>query len=70
MLERLDEMISEPEESESILVLASKLATYAAENARKRNQEAKAELGKKNLKKMQFLNNKIRTKNIRSKNSF
>ena len=26
MLERLDEMISEPEESESILVLASKLA--------------------------------------------
>ena len=46
MLERLDEMISEPEESESILVLASKLATYAAENARKRNQEAKAELGK------------------------
>ena len=46
MLERLDEMISEPEESESILVLASKLATYAAENARKRNQEARAELGK------------------------
>lgn len=46
MLERLDEMISEPEESESILVLASKLATYAAENARKRNQEAKAELDK------------------------
>ena len=46
MLERLDEMISEPEESESILVLASKLATFAAENARKRNQEAKAELGK------------------------
>ncbi|CAG5105247.1 Oidioi.mRNA.OKI2018_I69.chr1.g1959.t1.cds [Oikopleura dioica] len=46
MLERLDEMISEPEESESILVLASKLATYAAENARKRNQEARAELEK------------------------
>ena len=46
LLEKIDLMITEPEQSESILVLASKLATFAAENARKRNQESKDEIGK------------------------
>ena len=48
LLEKIDDMLSEPEQAESILVLASKLATFAAENARKRNQESKDEIGLSN----------------------
>jgi cytidylate kinase len=46
LLQKIDDMLTEPEQAESILVLASKLATFAAENARKRNQESKTEIGK------------------------
>ena len=45
LLEKIDLLLEEPEQAESILVLASKLATFAAENARKRNLEAKNEIG-------------------------
>ena len=46
LLEKIDLLLEEPEQAESILVLASKLATFAAENARKRNLEAKNQIGK------------------------
>ena len=39
-------MISDCNQNESILELASKLAVYAAENARKRQRETKDEIGK------------------------
>ena len=39
-------MISDCNQNESILELASKLAIYAAENARKRQRETKDEIGK------------------------
>ena len=48
LLEKVDVLISETSETESILELASKLAIYAAENARKRQRERKDEIGKLN----------------------
>ena len=39
-------MITDCNQNESILELASKLAIYAAENARKRQRETKDEIGK------------------------
>ena len=46
LLEKIDVMISETSETETILELASKLAIYAAENARKRQRQRKDEIGK------------------------
>ena len=43
-------MITDCNQNESILELASKLAIYAAENARKRQRETKDEIGKKFFK--------------------
>ena len=51
-------MISDCNQNESILELASKLAIYAAENARKRQRETKDEIGKtfKTFLYLHFLN--------------
>lgn len=46
LLEKIDVLISDTSETESILELASKLAIYAAENARKRQRQRKDEMGK------------------------
>lgn len=45
LLEKIDVLISDTSETESILELASKLAIYAAENARKRQRQRKDEMG-------------------------
>ena len=45
LLEKIDFLISDSNQTESILELASKLAIYAAENARKRQRETKDEIG-------------------------
>merc|ERR1712021_41373 len=44
LLEKIDALISDSSETESILELASKLAIYAAENARKRQRQCKDEM--------------------------
>ena len=46
LLEKINYMITDCNQNESILELASKLAIYAAENARKRQRETKDEIGK------------------------
>ena len=60
-------MISDCNQNESILELASKLAIYAAENARKRQRETKDEIGKtfENFFHFTFLKKMFRKSKIR-----
>lgn len=58
LLEKIDVLISDSSETESILELASKLAIYAAENARKRQRQRKDEMGELDIWPQKWLTRK------------